>query len=205
MSVPKILPSFCKFSKAEEFKSRDVLKLDCVVASNNPVKLLATKHALQLTFPKATIHVEGRNVDSGVPDQPFGDVETLLDAQSRVRALAALSHHTSDLLVGIEGGVAWDQEKNLECFAWVVLRRGAFGKEYKARSASFMLPKRISDLVISGMELGEADNKVFVRKGSGSGSGTIGHLSHGLISRTDYYTHAVTLALIPIVNPDLYV
>mmetsp|Transcript_33257 Transcript_33257/g.72564 ORF Transcript_33257/g.72564 Transcript_33257/m.72564 type:complete len:119 (+) Transcript_33257:158-514(+) len=104
------------------------------------------------------------------------------------------------MLVAIEGGVRWDDEEELECFAWVVVKSGSEGAESKARSASFVLPKEVANLVRGGMELGDADDQFFNRVNSGQGSGTVGRLTHGLIDRSQYYSHAVTLALIPLMN-----
>ena len=44
--------------------------------------------------------------------------------------------------------------------------------------------------------------QVFGRKMSGHGTGTIGHLTHGRITRTDYYEHAVAMALVPLLNEE---
>jgi non-canonical (house-cleaning) NTP pyrophosphatase len=44
-----------------------------------------------------------------------------LSARNRVCNLAA-QHPECDLLVAIEGGVRWDDDAQLECFAWVVIK-----------------------------------------------------------------------------------
>lgn len=74
-----------------------------------------------------------------------------------------------------------------------------------ARSAEFLLPRKLSQLVLQeGMELGAADDKLFGRTNSGQGSGTVGHLTNNIVTRSYYYEHAITMALIPFLNPDLY-
>jgi hypothetical protein len=148
-------------------------------------------------------------------------------------------------------------------------RGGADATECRARSASFVLPAEIAELVRGGMELGDADDavrvtsrlcmtrapslgsalgsagsykhpakvpgtawhftswgtstyftpprarflssesgvcraQVFKRFASGQGDGTVGRLTNGLISRTDYYAHTVALALVPLMSPALY-
>ena len=57
-----------------------------------------------------------------------------------------------------------------------------------------------------GMELGVADDKVFGRVDSKREGGSVGLLSGGLIDRTAYYEHAMTLALVPFMdcNKGLY-
>jgi len=85
-----------------------------------------------------------------------------------------------------------------------VSRSGVELKEARARSASFVLPRDISELVHKGMDLGKADDEVFKRKASGKGNGTVGHLTKGVVSRTDFYVHAITMALIPMMNAEMF-
>ena len=134
---------------------------------------------------------------------------------------------TPDLIVAIEGGVGWQDRASapgdpppdkpqalsgealaagwsLECFAWVVARDSR-GRESAARAASFVLPGEVARLVAEeGLELGDADDRVFARVKSGQGSGTIGRLTAGRVTRTQYYEHAVAMALVPLLSPDLY-
>lgn len=160
---------------------------------------------------------------SGVADQPFGDEETLLGAQNRVRNLYSMPDRAAaTLLVSIEGGLTryvWadpaatspgggSQEptlQDLECFAWVVVKDARSGTESNARTGSFLLPRRLSEMVLQeGLELGDADDRMFRRTKSGQGSGTIGHLTRGQITRTDFYIHAIELALVPWMQPEHY-
>lgn len=46
--------------------------------------------------------------------------------------------------------------------------------------------------------------QVFGRVRSGQGSGTIGILTGGVLTRTQYYEHTMALALVPFLNPALY-
>lgn len=67
-----------------------------------------------------------------------------------------------------------------------------------------MLPKCISELVLGGMELGDADDTVFRTINSKQNQGTIGQLTRGRITRTDYYEPVVILAFVPFFWPELY-
>lgn len=253
-----------------------------------------------------------------MPDQPWGDAETLAGALNRVASIAHLPQHCGSLLVAIEGGVGpavplpppaaqlaelqhgqqpeqqrgraaagrqrqdWQrqpqqppppQQQQLECFAWVVVQSPC-GATSHARSASFPLPPALSELILrDGLELGAADDAVFgrwacrlrgdtvsTRRGgractgscmenhslklllapgevpccyrdptadpltpavpaalplpspacrrhrikSGQGTGTIGKLTGGLLTRQLYYEHAALCALVPLMNPGLY-
>ncbi|KIY96300.1 NTPase [Monoraphidium neglectum] len=127
------------------------------------------------------------------------------------------------LLVAIEGGVLWRPAGygnpgggggsgsgshqgvgELYCMAWCAAKSPLSGTISKARSAEFQLPPALAALVNEGLELGAADDKVFGRMQSGQGTGTIGKLTNGLITREQYYTHAVQMALVPFLNPELY-
>ena len=73
------------------------------------------------------------------------------------------------------------------------------------RTGSFELPPAVAKLVNEeGMELGDADDKIFRRVKSKHGSGTVGILTNGMIDRSSYYDHALKLALVPWVRPELY-
>mmetsp|Transcript_6993 Transcript_6993/g.14882 ORF Transcript_6993/g.14882 Transcript_6993/m.14882 type:complete len:239 (-) Transcript_6993:116-832(-) len=135
------------------------------------------------------------------------------------------------LSFGLEGGLEWsslalDHEgnKTLWCMAWMAV----YGKRKPllvevmasresscwlsdkkpvfslAKTASFMLPSAMSDLIKKGMELGHADDKISGRKMSKQGSGTVGYLTDGMIDRSAYYQHALILALVPWIRPDVY-
>ena len=73
-----------------------------------------------------------------------------------------------------------------------------------AKTAAFSLPHKVCELVRGGLELGDADDQVFSRVNGKHGSGTVGILTNGLIDRSHYYEHALQLAMIPWIRPDVY-
>jgi non-canonical (house-cleaning) NTP pyrophosphatase len=73
-----------------------------------------------------------------------------------------------------------------------------------AKTGSFLLPTNLGKLIKEGMELGDADDKVFGRIKAKHGSGTVGLLTNGLIDRSAYYEHALILALVPWIRADVY-
>ena len=91
----------------------------------------------------------------------------------------------------------------MDCFAWIVIYNGnQFGS---AKTASFFLPPAITRLVKDeGVELGDADDRVFGSTNNKQSGGTVGHLTNGIINRSDYYTHAVIFAFVPFLWPELY-
>lgn len=171
-----------------------------LVGSTNPVKINSTKLAFEAAFPGEEIDVIGQSAVSNVRDQPLSDPETYEGAYNRANDIKQHDQE-ADFFVGIEGGVE-DKNGDLEAFAWtVVLNNGTLGK---ARTASFTLPHEVSSLVRSGMELGHADDQVFNRKHSKQQNGAVGLLTNDAIDRTEYYKHAVILALVPFIKPEFY-
>ena len=79
-----------------------------VVASQNPVKIEATRRGFASMFPGSTWHIHAVTVPSGVRPQPLSDAETLQGALNRVQHAAHLVPR-AEYWVGIEGGVAEHQ------------------------------------------------------------------------------------------------
>jgi inosine/xanthosine triphosphatase len=168
-----------------------------LIASRNPVKINATKKAFKEVFSDR-FEFKGVSVDSLVSDQPMSNNETLKGATNR---LQNIKHLEADYLVSIEGGVDL-LDNNYEAFAWIVISDK--NKIGKAKTASFALPLKISKLIKEGYELGDADDMVFKRSNSKQQNGAVGILTNNLIDRTEYYVHAIILALIPFTNSKLY-
>eukprot|EP00529_Nitzschia_sp_RCC80_P026600 CAMPEP_0113491216 /NCGR_PEP_ID=MMETSP0014_2-20120614/27444_1 /TAXON_ID=2857 /ORGANISM="Nitzschia sp." /LENGTH=282 /DNA_ID=CAMNT_0000385005 /DNA_START=111 /DNA_END=959 /DNA_ORIENTATION=- /assembly_acc=CAM_ASM_000159 len=117
-----------------------------------------------------------------------------------------------------------DDEQTLWCMAWMSVygRRNASSVDLLAsndskyyigdkkpihslaKTGSFLVPHSVDKLIRDGMELGDADDKIFKRVNSKQGQGTVGYLTNGIIDRSTYYEHAITLALVPWIRPDVY-
>jgi inosine/xanthosine triphosphatase len=112
------------------------------VGSLNPVKINAARATIARLVPN--VSVTGVAVPSGVPDQPWGDEETMRGALAR--AHAARSALDADLGVGIEGGVVEGSDGGVRTCAWaaVVARDGTEGV---GGSLSMQLPAHVADLV----------------------------------------------------------
>jgi inosine/xanthosine triphosphatase len=175
-----------------------------VVGSSNPVKLAAARDGFAQVFGEAGLAVHGCDVPSGVPAQPFGDIETRQGAYNRAAAARAATPQ-ADYWFGIEGGIAAEvvfDTPVLHAFAWVVVLN-AHERLGMARTGTFVLPEAVAELVRAGVELGEADDRVFGRHNSKHSDGAVGLLTGGVIDRRAYYAHAVVLALVPFCNPTL--
>ncbi len=171
-----------------------------VIASKSPVKISAVKKAFNKVFSGSEFEIISVSVPSKVPDQPVGNFETYTGAKNRAEN-AKNKIPEADFYVGIEGGI--EKNKNeTQAFAWVFII--SENKTGKARTGSFFLPEKITELLDQGYELGDADDIVFKQKDSKKKTGAVGILTKNIISRTDYYYEAVILALIPFINEDLY-
>ena len=171
--------------------------LQVVVTSFNPVKIAAVEQAFLCQFPSAQTRIVPIGVDSGVADQPMSDDETRQGARNRVAA-AKQKLPDADYWVGLEGGLD-DFDGDLMAFAWMAVA-GPGGRISEIRSATLPLPPGVQALVADGLELGEANDRVFSTLNSKQAGGAYGLLTNGLMTRESIYTQTLILALIPFVH-----
>jgi inosine/xanthosine triphosphatase len=165
------------------------------VGSLNPVKIAAVSAVLASRTSRAAF--TGVTVPSGVPDQPFGDEDTILGA--RTRADAARRALDADLGVGIEGGCVETPDGMRTC-AWaaVVDRAGRIGI---GGSLAMPLPDAVARLVRDGTELGHAMDALVGQHNTKQGAGAVGILTDGLVDRQRAYETLVAYALAPFLTP----
>lgn len=169
-----------------------------IVASKNPVKVNASQIGFETYFDDVTL--ESCDVDSGVSDQPMSDAETLKGARKRAKNARKL-FPDADFCVGIEGGIE-PNDHGLSAFAWVVILGKSSSGE--SRTTTFSLPPAVAELIAQGYELGHANDMIFKKHNSKQNTGAIGLLTNDKITRTGLYVQAVQLALVPILNPEMY-
>jgi inosine/xanthosine triphosphatase len=176
------------------------MMIHIVLASQNPVKVRAVLYGFTRMFSGSSFEIETVSVPSGVSDQPLSDAETLQGALNRA-GNARIHNPHADYWVGIEGGIE-DLNGELAGFAWVaVFSAKRLGK---GRTAAFMIPRQVAELIRQGLELGEADDHIFKRSNSKQDNGAVGILTGDVIDRCALYEQAVILALIPFINPNYY-
>ena len=168
-----------------------------VVASLNPVKIEAVEDAFKRQYPNADLELIPISVESSVSNQPMSDEETLRGA--RIRVLNARSARPgADFWVGVEGGLD-TYDGALMAFAWMAVQ-GRLGEISEARSPTLPLPPAVQQLVEGGLELGEANDRVFSTLNSKHRGGAFGLLTDGLYTRKHIYTQTLIFALIPFVH-----
>ncbi len=113
-----------------------------VSATTNPAKIQAILQAFNEIFGEGSCHIESVSVESGVPEQPFGNEETRAGARNRVANARAVQPN-ADFWVAIEAGI--DEGST---FSWVVIedhhQRG------EARSATLPAPAVILEKCVPG-------------------------------------------------------
>ena len=171
-----------------------------IIASKSPVKIEATKIAFKKVFPNTIFVFESLDAPSGVSDQPKNDAETYEGAKNRAN-FAYNNLPNNDFWIGIEGGIDKFENSTI-AFAWIYIKSKT--KTGKAKTATFFLPEKISNLLEQGIELGEADDIVFKLENSKKKNGAVGILTKDTTTRTKYYSEAIILALIPFINKDLF-
>jgi len=176
--------------------------MDCikriVVGSTNPVKIAAVQTIATRAFPGAKII--GLDIESGIPEQPWGDQEARQGALNRARS--ALSAVGSDLGVGLEGGVV-ETEMGLMTCAWcVIVDRG--GRLGVGGGVHMLLPLTVAQVLRAGGELGPAMDQLTGQQNTKRAQGAVGILSGGLSNRKSAYAGLVAMALAPFVQTDYY-
>ena len=177
----------------------DTLSL-VAVGSTNPVKVAAARAVLARVAPTAV--VRGVAVPSGVPDQPWGDDETIRGAVARARAaLAALPG--ASLGVGFEGGVVEEGDGAVRSCAWaaVALPDGTTGV---GGSLAMPLPPPVARLLREGVELGHAIDRLTGATNTKHGGGAVAELTAGLIDRQQAYEVILTYAMARVLRAELW-
>lgn len=148
--------------------------------STNPAKLRAVEIAAESFFERVV--VEGVDVPSGVPGQPWGDNETAQGALNR--AERARNAREADYGVGIESGVAVGPYGRLYVVSWAVAvdRHGAIGS---GGSERFPLPTEIAGTLHHGDELGPLLDQLVGVPGIARREGAVSVISGGRRNRTE--------------------
>lgn len=168
------------------------------VGSTNPVKVQSVTAVVRRHDRGADVRAVA--VPSGVPDQPWGDAETIRGA--RQRAMAAREALDADVGIGLEGGVV-EGDGELRTCAWCAVATRD-GRVFVGGSLSMPLPPVVAQRVRAGMELGHAMDHVCATTGTKHGAGAVGILTGGLVDRQQAYEVITAYALAPLLSAPLW-
>jgi len=169
-----------------------------VVGSLNPTKIEGVRKAFKQYFED--VEVEGLSISSGVSSQPFNE-DTVRGAINR--ALNAFSEEF-DYSVGIEAGLF---SFELTLTGYIDFQVAAiFDGDYVSIGfgPGFEYPPYVVRRVLKGTEVGDVMDELTGIKNLGEKTGAISYLTKGIIQRSELSRIAVTMALIPRINKELY-
>lgn len=168
-----------------------------LVGSKNPGKVEAAKNALKNYFEDA--EVEGVKVDSGVSEQPVNE-EIFKGAKNRVDALVCYAKENNidaDFFMSVESGLTNSLGE------WMITNiaviKNKEGYMSYGTSASFPVPQKYVE-EIKQNNLGDLMDRLFDETNLHSGTGGVGLLTHGVITRINLSTDAFVMALTEFVN-----
>jgi len=172
-----------------------------VIASENPVKIEVAKQAFLSCFPNENFEYISVKSQSGIPDQPMGDEQTILGVKNRIEFIKS-KYPEADYFVGQEGGlIDTGKEMHETAFVGIEDKNGFFAL---GKTASFLIPFKIAEFVRQGDELGTANDKVTGLVNSKQAGGVISTITDGIIDRTKLYFQAAAIALSQVKHKEWY-
>ena len=172
------------------------------VGSANPVKVEAVRTVFGQAFKGRRLEVEGRDVRSEVPLEPFGK-DVITGAIHRAEN-AMLLDEWANFSVGIEAGLFWCEhlQDHIDVQYCAILDRGA--RITLGHGPGFQYPPPLMQLVKEGRTVGDAMAQLTGIQGIGHKKGVVGYLSKGILVRKKLTESAIIAALLPRLNPELY-
>lgn len=170
-----------------------------VVGSKNPVKLNATRNVLKKIYND--LEIKTSEVDSEVPDQPFGLDETINGAINRAKNAF---DDWADLSVGIESGL---METPNTITGYIDLQWCAIFDGDRVTigvSSGFEYPPMVINEVLNGFEVGDIMDKITGVENLGQKKGAVSRLSKDMLDRTENTEQCVLTAMIPRMNEEMY-
>lgn len=170
-----------------------------VVGSKNPVKVKATQNILEKIYEN--VEVIGIDVDSEVPDQPFGKEETIQGAINRAKNAYSYDFNLS---IGIESGLMKipNSITGYIDLQWCAIFDG--DNITLGVSAGFEYPPKVVEEVLEGKEVGDVMDKITGIENLGQKTGAVSYLSKGMLDRTENTEQCVLTAMIPRMNEKIY-
>lgn len=171
------------------------------MGSKNPVKAQAVEKVLKKIYPSKEVEVTSREVDSSVPNQPFGKRETIEGAVNRAKKAY---NPNFDLSVGIESGLMKTPHTitGYIDLQWCAIFDG--DRITLGVSAGFEYPPQVMEEVLKGREVGKVMDKLTGVDDLGKKTGAVSYLTRGLLDRVGNTEQCVLMALVPRINYDLY-
>ncbi len=169
-----------------------------VAGTKNPAKLKGVESAFRKFFGNVELHAV--EVDSDVPSQPFDD-QTIVGAINRAKKSFSEEY---DFSVGVEAGL-FKIDYAITGYIDFQVACVFDGSKYTIGfGPGFEYPPIVVKEARKGREVGKIMEKLTGIKNLGKKMGAIGYLTRGNVKRENLTEIAVTMALLPWINPKLY-
>lgn len=173
-----------------------------LIGSENRIKIESTRQSFSRFFKP--VEVQGLPTDSGVPAQPIND-ETFTGAKNRAEHVQRINDEqylNANFFVGIEGGILQLYNKWFQFSAVHILDQQH--QESFSTTGLYELPNWIVEKLLAGSELGHIIDELAHNSKKKEKQSTLEFLTNGEVDRLQNNTRAITFALIPFLQENLY-
>lgn len=174
-----------------------------IVGTKNDAKLQAVREVIADYLILKEAELIGKEISSGISDQPKSFEETVRGAQNRAKGV----FDGNGLSIGLESGLV-EVPLSQNGFMDICVCAIYDGKKFSMGiSSGFECPKEVNRLIFEeGLNMTEACNKIGLSSNPklGSAEGMIGILTKGRVDRKEYTKQALIMALIQIENEGIY-
>ena len=172
--------------------------LKIAICSINPAKLQGVKSAIKKIFPNLKIKYSTIKSSSGVSIQPFEE-ETLLGALNRAKNIFS-DDSSYDYIISIEAGLFFEKKMNEYFDRHYCVVIDLYGRITTGHSAGFIIPQKVTEEILKGVELEVAFDRVYNTKNVGEKNGVVGVLTKNRVKRALLVEQAVLMAFVPRLN-----
>ncbi len=173
-----------------------------LIGSENSVKIESTRQSFSRFFKP--VEVQGLPADSGVPAQPINE-ETFTGAKNRAECVKYINDEqglNANFFVGIEGGILQLYNRWFQFSVIHILDQQH--QESFGTTGLYELPNWIVEKLLAGSELGHIIDELAQDSNTKEKQSTIGFLTNGAVDRLENNTRAITFALVPFLQENLY-
>lgn len=172
-----------------------------LIATQNEAKIQGAKEAFDTFFED--VHIDGVSVSSDVPDEPIND-QVMQGAENRLDNLEKYAKENgieADFYLAIESGLINFYGKWINTS--IALVRDKYGYESHGIAPGYPVPERYVE-EIKSTDLSKLFTRLFSENELKEHKGGVRLLTHGRMTRADLIYEAFTMALVQIINGEIW-